>query len=185
MIAAVGFPLFTSRMNFLSSCLQQSPAFNKVDWNYKLLKYWLLWLGPLLHFVSIFEYIGTSVFLSFISWSPNVGNILHTPCTNKASIPRHCSPKTETATFSRKRTYLHSLTRLDISSVTWILLPWMQIKIQNISPNAGFTFNIPAFLKTSSLSLNSSKQTKTGLKIWISAIEQKPANKIQSFFNKK
>ena len=60
------------------------------------------------------------------------------------------------------RAYLHSLTRLDISSVTWMLLPWKSI--QKTPSNVVFTFNIPAFLNTSSLSLNSSKQTKTGLK---------------------
>ena len=36
-IAAVGLPRFTSLMNFLSSCLQRSPSFDKAHWSYKIL----------------------------------------------------------------------------------------------------------------------------------------------------
>ena len=36
-IAAVGLPRFTSLMNFLSSCLQRSPTFDKAHWSYKIL----------------------------------------------------------------------------------------------------------------------------------------------------
>ena len=60
-MAAVGFPLFTSLMNFLNSCLE-----------------------------NIFWYIS------------NIFNIVY-----------------------RLFLYLHSLTRRDISSVTWMLLPWI------------------------------------------------------------
>ena len=59
--------------------------------------------------------------------------------------------------------YLHSLTLLDISSVTWMLLPWIMEFFRCERYHSFCTLSIPAFLRTSSLSLNSSKQTKTGL----------------------
>ena len=98
-MAAVGFPLFTSLMNFLNSCLE-----------------------------NIFWYIS------------NIFNIVY-----------------------RLFLYLHSLTRRDISSVTWMLLPWILEFFRCERYHSFCTLSIPAFLRTSSLSLNSSKQTKTGL----------------------
>ena len=98
-MAAVGFPLFTSLMNFLNSCLEN------------------------------------------ICWY--ISNIFNAVC--------------------RLFLYLHSLTLLDISSVTWILLPWILEFFRCERYHSFCTLSIPAFLRTSSLSLNSSKQTKTGL----------------------
>ena len=98
-MAAVGFPLFTSLMNFLSSCLEN-----------------IFW-----HITNIFNIV-CRLFL-----------------------------------------YLHSLTLLDISSVTWMLLPWIMEFFRCERYHSFCTLSIPAFLRTSSLSLNSSKQTKTGL----------------------
>ena len=98
-MAAVGFPLFTSLMNFLSSCLQN------VFWD--------------------------------------ISNIFNIVCWLFL--------------------YLHSLTLLDISSVTWMLLPWIMEFFRCERYHSFCTLSIPAFLRTSSLSLNSSKQTKTGL----------------------
>ena len=109
-IAAVGFPLLTSLMNFLSSCLEGSSLW---------LKYWLLWCKGALSCV-LCQSLNILALYCLISGSSKVGNISgphKTTLHSKNWLQIWVSLPSRAA-------YLHSLTRLDISSVTWMLLPW-------------------------------------------------------------